>query len=558
MNSFLVTTLVISGVVDLAVAGWAMAAFSRGVERNPLMVTLALAAVGAAALVGLAMRWIQKEKQEAYPLSIILGTATAVVGLGTFAARGFHSLPSLGVAAAGLLLGIVGLLAMNAPSVITDLRIPASRDQRQPLRRGVGRDRDSHRGERDLDRRRGRGGREGRRSEGPRGSRPPRDASAPIRAGAPERPGDRPERRDRPDRPDRPDRVERGDRPLRGERPERGDRHERGDRLDRPRRRPPVAEPTDGRGLSVVVSGTPPNTVPLPNRPPQDMPRVQRPETPPIDERLTPRPVGGPPRPRVEIPPMRPLRPDVPPREEGDEVEAPVEERRDQDRDRDRDRSRGRRRRGGRGGSRGGFGERREERGSSYGEERPAAAPAGEERDQEPPPRPRYEPVASSEPRAFEPAEPRAYQPPEPRAYQPPEPRAYQPPEPRPYQPPEHHAAEGPIGPIGPVDDQEPIDRISGFSERPAAEPRTSTPQPVAEFGRIKKPVLAGRRGKHSKPRENRSHKGLGSSIGGDVAGEPTAESSEPMRRIAPEGRIGMSDGIGPVDLSEPDTDRDA
>ncbi len=145
MNSFLVTTLVISGVVDLAVAGWAIAAFSKGVERNPLMVTLALAAVGAAALVGLALRWIQKEKQEAYPLSIILGSATAVVGLGTFAAGGFHSLPSLGYAAAGLLLGIVGLLAMNAPSVITDLRIPASRDLRQPLRRGVGRDRDSSR-----------------------------------------------------------------------------------------------------------------------------------------------------------------------------------------------------------------------------------------------------------------------------------------------------------------------------------------------------------------------------------------------------------------------------
>jgi hypothetical protein len=112
------------------------------------------------------------------------------------------------------------------------------------------------------------------------------------------------------------------------------------------------------------------------------------------------------------------------------------------------------------------------------------------------------------------------------------------------------------IGPIGPVDDQEPIDRISGFTEKPAAaEPRTAPP--VSEFGRIKKPVLAGRRGKHSKPRENRSHKGLGSSIAGEPSDE-AAESSAPVRRVAPEGRIGMTDGIGPIDLSEPDTNDDA
>ncbi len=99
---------------------------------------------------------------------------------------------------------------------------------------------------------------------------------------------------------------------------------ERGDRRDRPRRRPPVAEPTDGRGLSVVVSGTPPNTVPLPNRTAPGLPRVQRPETPPIEERLTTRPTVGGPRGRASrCRPMRPLRPDVPPREEGDEVEGP-------------------------------------------------------------------------------------------------------------------------------------------------------------------------------------------------------------------------------------------
>ena len=79
MNSFLVTTLIISGVVDLAAAGWAMAAFAKGAERNPLLIAVALAALGAAGLVGLATRWLQKERQEAYPLSIALGLIAAAL-----------------------------------------------------------------------------------------------------------------------------------------------------------------------------------------------------------------------------------------------------------------------------------------------------------------------------------------------------------------------------------------------------------------------------------------------------------------------------------------------
>ena len=35
----------------------------------------------------------------------------------------------------------------------------------------------------------------------------------------------------------------------------------------------------------------------------------------------------------------------------------------------------------------------------------------------------------------------------------------------------------------------------------------------------------------------------------------PTSEQPVPMQRVAPEGRIGMSDGIGPIDLSDPDSD---
>jgi hypothetical protein len=554
MNSFLSTTLVISGVVDLAAAGLLMAAFNRGVDRSPTLVALALGALGAAALKGLAIRWIQKERQEAYPLSIALGAIAAVVGLGAFVAGGlsFDLWKCLVLAGAGLLLGIVSLVSMNAPSVITDLRIPASRDQRQTARRPVGRDRGR---DRDMDRRRGRGGREGRdarHSEVGRGGRHTRETL--VRSGAPDR-VERPERPDRgesPERRDRPDRPERGPRPERGERGDRGERRDRMDRGERDRRRPPIVEPGEGRGLSVVVSGTPPPTVPLPGRQTVELPRVQRPETPPIEERLNRRPDAGAPRPRVEIPPMRPLRSDTPPPETSEEYEAPaVEERREQgerpergDRgDRgDRDR-RGRRRRGGRGGSRSGYGERRDDRGAPS-EDRSDVREGDGGLEPEAPPRPRYEPV-TSEPRAFPPVEA--------------EPRRVSAgpvdddgPIGGPIGPIGPIETDGPIGPVGRVMDQEPIDRISGFSARPSGDEARPGPAPVTEFGRIKKPVLAGRKGKHSKPRENRVHRGLGSSMGGGEAAEQPA----PARRAAPEGRIGMPDGIGPVDLGESSSDQ--
>lgn len=93
---------------------------------------------------------------------------------------------------------------------------------------------------------------------------------------------------------------------------------------------------------------------------------------------------------------------------------------------------------------------------------------------------------------------------------------------------------------------QPPIDRISAFGREgeSGAEPRTaSTP----EFGRTRRPFSQHRKGRQVKPRENRVHRTLGGDLERE-AGEPKAQET---RRVAPEGRIGMTDGIGPIDLED-------
>lgn len=114
------------------------------------------------------------------------------------------------------------------------------------------------------------------------------------------------------------------------------------------------------------------------------------------------------------------------------------------------------------------------------------------------------------------------------------------------------------IGPIGPVDfhrdrgesqpmEQEPIDRLGAFEGRPSQKPDEPAPV-VTEFGRSSKPAAIGsRKGKHTRPRETKVHRPLG----GMHEAEGTTP-SESTPRIATEGRIGMTGGIGPIDLEEP------
>jgi len=117
------------------------------------------------------------------------------------------------------------------------------------------------------------------------------------------------------------------------------------------------------------------------------------------------------------------------------------------------------------------------------------------------------------------------------------------------------------IGPIGPVDldresardiaatGPEPIDMLSAFDGR-QTKPKPEEPvYVVSEFGRSAKPAAIGsRKGKHTRPRETKVHRPLGSSS--EAGGETPPESTP---RIATEGKIGMSGGIGPIDLELPD-----
>jgi len=119
------------------------------------------------------------------------------------------------------------------------------------------------------------------------------------------------------------------------------------------------------------------------------------------------------------------------------------------------------------------------------------------------------------------------------------------------------------IGPIGPVDfgsDREvahgggegPIDVLTPFDER-AARAKAKAAEPtyvVSEYGRHAKPAaIGGRKGKHTRPREAKVHRQLGGMA--EAEGE-TPSTPEATPRIATEGRIGMTDGIGPIDLDMP------
>ncbi len=507
MNTFLIATLVVSGAIELLVGLGALSgSFGASVPgltkllgteqiAGPGLLLLFLVGLGSLALAALhvlAIRWVRTEKPEGHHLAIALGAAATVVGLGAFIHSQSAAVPLLIVdTLRGLVVGIAGIAAMNAPSVIRDLRIPARREaERGSARRALPNDaRRGTRRDRDSERRRGGRGERGERGSGRRGGP---DSE---RVGAPRA------RRESPDggaRAGRPDLRERRD-----------------------RRAPAPAAPdsVDSRDLSVVVSGRPPvkATPPAASDRPQPRPepprdaedRVQMPRAPMV------------PRVRAEIPPIRPLRDDEEPPRGG-------EMRRSED---GQDRvSRKRRRRSGSRSSRGDDRVRplpdRSEPMSDSGEEEIAPHRARGE----------YRPEPGREPRSEPRPEPR----PEPRfepsrdEYAATESRSSHPePHPQPAQP--------------------PIDRISAFSREGEGgdEPRAATPP---EFGRTRRPFSQHRKGRQVKPRENRVHRTLGGDLERGDAEEPKEKET---RRVAPEGRIGMADGIGPIDLTdrEPPTD---
>lgn len=152
MNVFLIITLVLSGLIDLVVGLWALlvpAGFAHrwlGVTQlsDPLQIlifVIGLAAIGLAALHIMAIRWLQLEKPEGFHLSIALGAAIAVVGIATYF---FAQMRTPGIqntiyllaidGLRGVILGVAGVVAMNAPATVTELRLP-DRRRRAPARR---------------------------------------------------------------------------------------------------------------------------------------------------------------------------------------------------------------------------------------------------------------------------------------------------------------------------------------------------------------------------------------------------------------------------------------
>jgi hypothetical protein len=100
---------------------------------------------------------------------------------------------------------------------------------------------------------------------------------------------------------------------------------------------------------------------------------------------------------------------------------------------------------------------------------------------------------------------------------------------------------------------EEPIDRISAFH---ALEEKNAEAQDDdgddREFGRQRRPYTRHRRGRQSKPRETRNRQSLG---GNNSKEEEESTPDPPMTQPEPQGRRGrMENGIGPIDLDEPDS----
>jgi hypothetical protein len=105
-----------------------------------------------------------------------------------------------------------------------------------------------------------------------------------------------------------------------------------------------------------------------------------------------------------------------------------------------------------------------------------------------------------------------------------------------------------------PVSGLEPIDRLSAFEsmEKGADEVAES----AAAFGRHRRPFTARRTARQVKPPETKNHQQLGENGSERSMEKPPEEPAK--RRSSLGGRIGMPDGIGPVDFDQPEEEDEA
>ena len=99
---------------------------------------------------------------------------------------------------------------------------------------------------------------------------------------------------------------------------------------------------------------------------------------------------------------------------------------------------------------------------------------------------------------------------------------------------------------------EEPIDRISAFHSPEEEDSEDQDEGNDTGFGRQRRPYTRHRRGRQSKPRESKVRQ----SLGGDHAKEAADPIPDPpiTRPESRKRRVGMENGIGPIDLDEPDS----
>jgi hypothetical protein len=242
MNSLFLVVLGLSLLVDLALGAWAGANFSHfantwglggvaSASAAPAGVAhflgwvLATCLVGFAAIQGIAFHWTRRNKDEGPQLAIVFGCWLVLSSLATFAfasAQGSSWITSLAWkflvvdGLRGAALTVLGFLALHAPSVVRELRLPdgARQPRHREERHGRSRSersRQDHRDDRPRRHDEGRedhgrsgGGREGRgRDERQRHSV---EGHGPKRGDAPHR-GHAEQRREEPHRDVRPPRA---------------------------------------------------------------------------------------------------------------------------------------------------------------------------------------------------------------------------------------------------------------------------------------------------------------------------------------------------------------
>ncbi len=155
MNSLFLVVLGLSLLVDLALGAWAGANFPHFAKTwgldgvapagvaHFLGWVLGTCLVGFAAIQGIAFRWTRRDKDEGPQLAIVFGCWLVLSSLATYAfvvLRGSESeFASMGLrflvvdGLRGAVLTVLGFLALHAPSVVRELRLPDG--ARQPRHR---------------------------------------------------------------------------------------------------------------------------------------------------------------------------------------------------------------------------------------------------------------------------------------------------------------------------------------------------------------------------------------------------------------------------------------